>query len=139
MVKVRDFNPYNLQPFEDSHLKVVRETGMVFEGDAWLFTIYLPRWVEVEDKRIEICNAKDEFLPVKLLKEDFGGCTSAPLFPKGIGLRGENFEVNYHREISVIASCWEGTLKYFKALREELETCSGENQVLVLRQNLTII
>jgi hypothetical protein len=73
-----------------------------------------------------------------LLERDFGGCTVGPSYMHGVGRRGTASETNLHRQITVLASRWRGTKRYFKALRKELEECSGEETILILRQELVI-
>jgi hypothetical protein len=64
----------------------------------------------------------------KIWEEHFGGYTVGPSYQRGIGRRGETMEANVHRVITVLASRWRGSWRYFKALRQELEACSGEDK-----------
>lgn len=57
----------------------------------------------------------------------------------GTGYRGSEIETNLHAQVIVIASRWSGTMRYFRALRRELEACSGEEQILILRQEPVIV
>jgi hypothetical protein len=47
-------------------------------------------------------------------------------------------ETNIHRQITVLAARGRATKRYFRALPGELEACSGEEQILILRQELVI-
>lgn len=89
--------------------------------------------------QLPICTARDERLLEELLQRDFGGFTSGPSFVRGIGLRGIQFETNIHRQITVLASRSRATRHYIQALRRELEQSSGEEQILILRQDLAIV
>ncbi len=86
-----------------------------------------------------ICTAEDEALLEDLLEEHIGGYTVAPSYHRGIGRRGPSTEANVHRVITVLASRWRGTWRYFKALRRELQACSGEEQILILHQELWVV
>jgi len=86
-----------------------------------------------------ICTAEDEALLEDLLEAHFGGYTVGPSYHRGIGHRGSSIEANVHRVITVFASRWRGTWRYFKALRRELEACSGEEQILILHRELWIV
>lgn len=138
MARVRDFSPAALQWY-NPRLQVTWKPGSTFEGRVWQFTIFLPRWFLNEERHESICTANDEDLLEDLLERQFGGCTSHPAFARGIGRRGAVYETNLHRLITVFASRWRGTWKYFKALRKELEECSGEEQILILHQELYIV
>lgn len=58
---------------------------------------------------------------------------------RGFGRREKKPEVNIHAQIFVLASRWRGTMRYFRALRKELQECSGEEQILILRQELVVV
>lgn len=139
MARVRDFNPATLVNYKSQKLHVAQKSTSLFQGKAWIYFIFLPRWVIIENERRPVCTVYDENLLRRLLESDFGGYTSEPSFPRGTGHRGDIIETNLHRKFSVIASSWRGTIQYFKALRRELEACSGEEQILILRQKLHII
>jgi len=134
MPRVRDFKPEALQAFFSPKLQV----GTPFEGPVWQFIIFIPRWLLASTDRISIFSAKDEATLEDQLQTHFGGCTIAP-YHRGIGRRGRSVEQNSHRVISVLASRWRGTWRYFKALRSELEACTGEEQILILHQPLWIV
>jgi hypothetical protein len=86
-----------------------------------------------------ICTADDEAQLEDLLEKHFGGYSVGPSFQRGIGRRGQVLEANVHRVITVLTSRWRGTWRFFKALRQELQACSGEEQILVLHQALWIV
>lgn len=67
-----------------------------------------------------------------------GGCSANQNPIQGIGRRGQELETNVHHKIEVFASLWRGTWPYFRALRKELQACSGEEQILILHQHATI-
>ncbi len=75
----------------------------------------------------------------RLLERDFGGCTVCPAYLHGIGRRGAALETNFHRQVMVLASRWRGTMRYFRVLRKELQECSGEEHILILRQELVVV
>jgi hypothetical protein len=75
----------------------------------------------------------------KMLGEDFGGYNVEPYLVLGLGKRGEEVEKNEHKVVTVLASQWEGTIKYFEALKQELEACSGEEQILILHDVTNIV
>lgn len=139
MARVRDFRPGVLQKYRHPRLEVAWRPGSGFEGRVWQFTIFLPRRFLGGGVQQTICTTRDEDLLESLLEQDFGGCTSLPSFARGIGRRGESFETNLHRLITVLTSRWRGTWRYFKALRKELEECSGEEQILILHQELYVV
>ena len=138
MARVRDFNPETLTPFSTSRLAVAWQDRIWFENRVWQFLILLPRWLLVGPAREPICTARDERLVEELLQRDFGGYTSGPLYVRGVGRRGVQFETNIHRQITVLAARGRATKRYCRVLRRELEGCSGEEQVLILRQDLVI-
>ncbi len=135
MPRVRDFSPAALQEHVSSKLRVGWASKTGFEGPAWQFVIFLPRWVLTFEGRGAISTADDE----TQLEDHFGGYTVAPSYYQGIGRRGSASETNKHRLITVLASRWRGTWRYFKTLRRELEECTGEEQVLILHQPLWIV
>lgn len=138
MPRVRNFNPEALTPNATSRLAVTWQDRLFFENRVWQFIILLPRWFVAGSAREPVCTARDERLLEELLQRDFGGYTSGPLYVRGVGRRGVQFETNIHRQISVLAARGRATKCYFQALRTELEACSGEEQVLILRQELVI-
>jgi len=139
MPHLRDFNSSALETQRNPHLHPTWNHGWFFESRAWQFVIFLPRWIVKHDEQEEICTAHDERLLEGLLQRDFGGCTSSLSFFRGIGYRGSQVETNIHAQVIVLASRWRGTMRYFRALREELEACSGEEQILVLREELVVV
>lgn len=139
MSRVRDFNPSILAHCDSRKLKVSWEPGAGFRGRVWQFSIFLPRALLTMEGQESICTAADEDLLQELMEMHFGGCTSSPGYVRGIGRRGAYFETNLHRQITVLASRWKGTWRYFKKLRAELEACSGEEQVLILRHRARVI
>jgi len=112
---------------------------MFFETRVWQFLIFLPRWLMTAEGQERICTDEDQTNLEELLQRDFGGYTSSTTDVLGVGHRGAAFEKNVHRQITVLASRWRGTKRYFKALRKELEECSGEETILILRQELVIV
>ena len=139
MPRVRDFNPARLGPYATPQVPV-RWGGVshFFANRVWQFLILLPRWFLAGTIREPVCTARDERLLEELLQRNFGGYTSGPWFVRGVGLRGVQFEANIHRQITVLASRSRATSRYFQALRRELELSSGEEQILILRQELVI-
>lgn len=104
MARVRDFRPEVLQKYRHPRLEVAWRPGSGFEGRVWQFTIFLPRRFLGRGVQQTICTTRDEDLLENLLEQDFGGCTSLPSFARGIGRRGESFETNLHRLITVLTS-----------------------------------
>ncbi|HEX9721883.1 MAG TPA: hypothetical protein VGA53_01320 [Candidatus Paceibacterota bacterium] len=94
--------------------------------------------ITAEGTQETICTNLDEELLQDMLVRHFGGCTANQNPIQGIGRRGNALETNVHHMITVLASRWRGTQRYFRALRRELEESSGEEQVLILRQDHTI-
>ena len=139
MPRVREFRPAGLRAHASPKLHVDWKPGRGFEGRVRQFLIFLPRWVLNSEGRTTICTAEDEALLEDLLEEHFGGYTVGPSYQRGIGRRGQVLETNVHRVIAVFTSRWRGTWRYFKALRHELEACSGEEQILILHQELHIV
>src|SRR5438552_11132083 len=135
MPRVRDYNPEALTSSASSLLAVNSQDRLFFENRVWQFIILLPRWFAAGTAREPVCTARDERLLEELLQRDFGGYTSGPLYVRGVGRRGVQFETNIHRQITVLAARGRRTKRYFRALRSELEACSGEEQVLILRQD----
>jgi len=139
MARVRDFGPAAIKNYSSPRLQGDWRSRLFFENRAWQFVIFLPRWLAKHDEQEEICTAHDERLLEGLLQRDFGGCTSSLSSFRGIGYRGSQVETNIHAQVIVLASRWRGTTRYFRALREELEACSGEETILILRQELVIV
>ena len=138
MPRVRDFNPENISATFNRRI-LVTHNSHPFQGKSWLFTIFLPRWLMTERGKVEICTPEDQDLLEDMLEYHFGGLSVEPEYLKGIGKREGEMETNLHRRIIFIASRWRGTMRYLNALRSELEACSGEEQILILRQELYII
>jgi len=138
MPRLRDFTPSTLETYKGPRLHPTWNHGWFFESRVWQFVIFLPRWLVKDDAREEICTAHDERLLEELLQRDFGGCTSSLSPFRGIGYRGPQVETNLHAQVIVLASRWRGTMRYFRALRKELEASSGEERILILRQTLVI-
>jgi hypothetical protein len=139
MPRVREFRPAALDAYASPKLQVGARSETGFEGPVWQFAIFLPRWLLTSAGRNMICNAEDEARLEDLLEQHFGGYTVGPSYQRGIGRRGGSLEANVHRVITVLASRWRGTWKYFRALRRELELCSGEEQILILHHALWIV
>ena len=139
MARIRDFDPSALDAYRSVRLQVAGGMNTGFEGSSRQFSVFLPRWFIATAQRERILLASDIDALRSILVRDFGGCTvnASPL--EGIGRRGLEFETNLHTQVVVLASRWRGTMRYFRALRRELEACSGEEQVLILRQDLIII
>ena len=138
MTRLRDFRPTTLDGHASPQLRVSWKTGMFFETRVWQFLIFLPRWLITTEGQERICTDEDQTNLEELLQRDFGGYTSSTTDVIGVGHRGAAFEKNVHRQITVLASRWRGTKRYFGALRKELEECSGEETILILRQELVI-
>lgn len=139
MPRVRDFNPAVLAVCVHPRIQVNWRPRVFLENRVWQFVIFLPRWVVKEDEQDEVCTVGDQDLLEGLLERDFGGYTSSLSAFRGVGRRGAQSEVNLHAQITVLASRWRGTMRYFRALRKELEACSGEEQILIFRQELVIV
>lgn len=139
MPRIRDFNYDSLNEFFSERLRVTQSPKFSFRGKATQYIIFLPRWFIRHGQREPVCTGRDELLLTRLLFNHFGGYTVDPSYPRGLGKRGIHYEENLHRKITVIASRWRGTMRYFQALRKELEECSGEEQILILRQELAIV
>jgi hypothetical protein len=127
MPRLRDFDPDALAPRASPRLGVTWQDRFFLENRVWQFIILLPRWFIAGAAREPICTAQE------LLQRDFGGYTSGPPYVRGVGRRGAQLETNIHRHITVLAARGRHTKRYFRALRTELEACSGEDQVLILR------
>jgi len=138
MTRVRNFRPAALDSHASLRLQVSWNTEIFFETRVWQFLIFLPRWLMTGTGRERICTDEDQTNLEELLQRDFGGYTSSTTDILGVGHRGAAFEMNIHRQITVLASRWRGTKKYFKALRRELEESSGEETILILRQELVV-
>jgi hypothetical protein len=138
MARVHDFLSAALDAGADSRLQVTWNHGWLFENRIWQFLIFLPRWLLTEAGREEIFTIQDCDRLQALLERDFGGCTWGPSSLRGIGRRGAVLETNIHRQITVLASRWRGTRRYFRVLRRELEECTGEGRILMLRQELVL-
>lgn len=139
MPRVRDFNADAAYPYATPHIQVDWGHRMFFKNRVWQFVIFLPRWLVRPDGQEEVCTVGDQDLLEGLLERDFGGYTSSLSAFRGVGRRGVEFETSLHAQITVLASRWRGTMRYFRALRKELEECSGEEQILILRQELVIV
>jgi len=138
MPRNRDFSPSALDDHSAPRLRVDWRPQSFFEKRVWQFLIFLPRWLRTESGREVIFSAHDVDLLQGLLERDFGGYTWGPPL-RGVGKRGTQLETNIHRQVMVLASRWRGTMRYFRALRRELEGCTGEEQILILRQELVIV
>lgn len=139
MSRLRDFNPTVLDLYYSTRLRVGWKPGSQFIGKARLFVIFLPRLLLTGAGQEIICTARDENFLRSLSERHFGGCTASQSFLEGIWQRGELPETNIHRQLIVLANPWRGTIRYFQALRKELEECSGEEQILIVRQKLFIV
>ena len=128
----------SLISYASSNVRISTQAGQI-RGKVWQFRIFFPRWFSRGKKRRPIFTADDEEMLSSLLDAHFGGCTSSWSFLKGSGRRGSSREDNVHREITVFSACHNDAVRYFRALRKELEACSGEEQILILREELTII
>jgi hypothetical protein len=138
MPRVRDFRPAALNAYASPKLQVGAIRNRI-RWAVWQFAIFLPRWLLTSAGRSMVCTAEDEARLEDLLERHFGGYTVGPSYQRGIGRRGDSLEANVHRVITVLASRWRGTWKFFRALRCELEQCSGEEQILILHQALWIV
>lgn len=139
MPHIRDFDPGIIENYSSSRLQVDWRSTLFFENRAWKFTILLPRWFLGDGGKEIVCTAHDENLLRRLLEKDFSGCTVGPAYLHGVGRRGATSEANLHRQIVVLTSHWRGTMQYFRALRKELEACSGEERILILREEPVIV
>ena len=138
MARVRDFLTEAPDGQTDARLQVTWNHGWFLENRIWQFLIFLPRWLLTDTGREEIFTTEDCDRLQALLERDFGGCTWGPSSLRGIGHRGAVLETNIHRQVFVLASRWRGTRRYFRALRRELEECTGEERILMLRQELVL-
>ncbi len=138
MPRVRDFNPRALAPYNDKRIKAALSGKL--EGAAWHFTLFLPLWF-TDKKGFDhpVCTEADEGRLFKLLMRDFGGVTVDTSPVRGIGLRNRRPETNIHRRMTVLTSKSRATTRYFRALRQELEASSGEDQILILREELAVV
>lgn len=139
MSRNRDFDPRSLLQAASLRLQVNWGARHFFENRVWQFIVFLPRWLLIRDTREQICTANDQDQLQLLLEYHFGGYTVSTAPSHGVGRRGIYTETNVHAEIRVLASRWRGTKRYFKALRNELEVSSGEEQILILRQDFVIV
>jgi len=140
MTRQRDFDPDVLGAHTDTRLLARwNSPSWFFENRVWQFAIFVPRWFLGAEEREPLCTAHDLRLLEDMLQQHFGGYTSMVSPLRGLGRRGKRFEKNLHTQVMVIASRWRGTTRYFRALRKELEACSGEKQILILRQDLVIV
>lgn len=140
MSRNRDFNPNSLSNLANERIRVPWTSNKGLTGKVSMFTIFLPRFLLAEGRQsTPVCTSRDEALLQIMLVQHFGGCTANPNPIQGVGRRGSALETNVHHMITVLASSWCGTWRYFKTLRRELEECSGEEQVLILHQYSTIV
>ncbi len=138
MTRVRDFKSSALGVHAAPQLQVDWQAQSFFENRVWQFLIFLPRWLRTEGGREVIFSARDVDLLQDLLERDFGGYTWGPPL-RGVGKRDAQVETNIHRQVVVLASRWRGTMRYFRALRRELEEGTGGKQILILREELVIV
>jgi len=139
MARQRDFDQGVLDHYVDLRLKVRWNSTGLFENRVWQFVVLVPRWLLTSGGREPICTAHDLRLIEDLLWRDFGGYTSMVSPVRGLGLRDQQVEKNLHTQITVLAARWRGTRRYFRALRRELEKCSGEKTIAIFRQELVIV
>jgi hypothetical protein len=139
MPRVRDFHPENLHSHASPRLHVDWKPNTGLEGRVWQFVIFLPRWLVASEIKTPICTTEDEALLEDFLEDRFGGYSVGPAYHRGIGRRGDVSEANAHRLLIVLASRWRGTWRFFKALRQELQACSGEEQILILHQEIWVV
>jgi hypothetical protein len=131
---MRDFAPATLDKLENQRIRVPWTENTGLKGKVRSFTVFLPRLLITEDgKKDPVCTNLDEELLRDMLVRHFGGCTVSQHSIQGVGRRGKKLETNVHHTLTVLASLWRGTWRYFRALRQELEECSGEEQILILR------
>lgn len=139
MARQRDFDPDALESHTDNRLLAHWNSPLwLFENRVWQVAVFVPRWFLSADGREPICTAHDLRLLEEMFQRHFGGYTSMISPLRGLGRRGEQFEKNLHTQVTIIAARWRGTMRYFRALRKELEACSGEETILILRQELVI-
>lgn len=140
MPRMRDFGPTALDKLEDQQLRIPWTENTGLKGKVRSFTVFLPRLLITEDGKEEpVCTNLDEELLRDMLVRHFGGCTVSQNSIQGVGRRGKKLETNVHHTLTVLASLWRGTWRYFKALRKELEACSGEEQIIILHQDTGIV
>lgn len=140
MPRMRDFDPAALDRFEDEQLCIPWTENTGLKGNASSFTVFLPRLLITEDgKEDPVCTNLDEELLRDMIVRHFGGCSMSQTSIQGVGCRGKRLETNVHHTLTVFTSRWRGTWRYFRALRKELEACSGEEQILILRQDAGIV
>lgn len=140
MPRMRGLHPAAADKLEDERLRVpwTEQTGL--KGNVRSLTVFLPRLLIKEDGKEEpVCTNLDEELLRDTLVRHSGGCTVSQNSIQGVGRRGKKLETNVHHTLTVLASLWRGTWRYFRALRKELEECSGEEQILILHQDAGIV
>ncbi len=140
MPRRRDFNPDVLHhPIYAETIRLTYATGKGIQGDGWQFNIFLPRRILLGATKQLVCNARDERLLGHLLIEHFGGYSFKVDLLAGFGLRKGKTETNLHRVFTVIASRTDNTSRYFQLLRKELQECSGEEQIFIVKQDIRIV
>lgn len=120
MARVRSFDSAGLEAIASSRLQSKLNNHSFFEKRVWQFTILLPRWLLTKGGREIIFAASDADALQALLERHFGGYTWGPTL-RGAGKRGIQPETNVHKQVLVLASRWRGTMRYFRALRKELQ------------------
>ena len=139
MARIRDFDPKALDRYAVESVKPSYEHGKGVYGDCLQFVILLPRRIMTEQGEKNLCTPRDEELLYSTLFGHFGGCTVDKSLVFGLGMRDAKLEKNRHRRMLVVASVSDETLCYFQALRKELQDCSGEEQVFITKQPITIL
>ncbi len=132
MARVRLFNPTVLLPFSASI------SLHPFRGKCWKHTLLIPLYaVPLRDDlpRTVIFGAEDRDSLEQAFVSHLGGYTkenreNAPLFV-GIGYRGADLERNIHAVYLVYTNTSRRAWKYILTLIEELQECTGEEQILL--------
>jgi hypothetical protein len=139
VARVRDFNPMVLESFSSEHLQVPYDSDRGLRGKSWQFVILLPRGIAGRRNFQPICTGHDEDLLCRTLANHFGGYTVDMEPVTGFGLRDGQPELNLHRRITVVGACSAETELYFELLCKEIEASSGEEQIFIVRQEISIV
>lgn len=132
MARVRPFDPDVLIPYSSS---VALDP---FRGGCWKQTILIPLYevpFGADKSRITIFDARDRDTLEQVFTRHFGGYTkenteNAPLFV-GIGRRGKELERNVHALYLLYTRRSRRAWQYILALQQELQECTGEEQIFL--------
>ncbi|GEM_PF-2752114 len=140
MARVRAFDARAMERFSAKGVAMSYQSGKGIRGEGRQFILFLPRFkISPEEDREVVCDEQDEFLLTVLLTQHFGGYTVDEAFLQGTGPREGKRETNVHKKITVIAARSPRAVAYFRGLCEELQKCSGEEQVFVIQQDIVIL